>query len=119
MRRGGAAEAEGTGYRVQGTGYTLPGGGRREAEEEVEDLGGLLLRFYWYYGHKLDLSSSIELREASGRSAAQSNLRRQGRAGWRDHHRNMLSINDPANPDTDIGSKAFRFLSVRRLLRLR
>jgi DNA polymerase sigma len=78
-----------------------------------EDLGGLLLRFYWYYGFRLNTASSIVMRAEDRTNVAH----RPGRAGYLAHAPHMLSINDPAMPESDIGAKAFRFMTVRRLLR--
>ena len=82
--------------------------------EEPEDLGGMLLRFYWYYGYKLDLSSSIVMSERGGAGV----ICRPGTKGYMAHDHDQLSLSDPARPGNDLGAKAFRFQTVRRLLRL-
>ena len=66
-----------------------------------EDLGGALLRFYWYYGHHFDLRGSIVMTEDHNTRIAPG----PSSAGWHEHHRTRLSINDPARPDSDIGAK--------------
>jgi len=80
---------------------------------EQEDLGGALLRFYWYYGHQLDLKCSIVTGEHMETSVAWG----PSAPGWLGHHPSQLSINDPAKPDSDLGAKAYRFGLVRQLLR--
>ena len=83
------------------------------AGEEDEDLGGRLLRFYWYYGFALDTSSSVVMLNGEATKVATT-----GRQGYLDHAPTALSLNDPATPASDIGAKAFRFASVRSLIRL-
>lgn len=86
----------------------------RAAADSTEDLGGRLLRFYWYYGFALDLSSSIVMLNGEGTVVA--NGPQQN--GYLPHGPNMLSLNDPALPENDIGAKAFNFMRVRKLMRL-
>jgi len=61
----------------------------------------------------LDLKSSIVMSEAH-----ESRVAKGPRFdGWREHPAHLLSINDPANPENDLGIKAFRFGLVRQLFR--
>jgi predicted nucleotidyltransferase len=106
------------------------------------DLGGLLLRFYWYYGHALDTSKTVVMLKDEGTRLAGSEwtmLSQYGPfaeqqqqqqqeeeeegggggggggsgGGYLPHDPLSLSLNDPARPDSDIGAKAFRFDQVR------
>lgn len=84
-----------------------------------EDLGGRLLRFYWYYGYALDLSSSVVMLDGEAtRLADGPDGAGRFEDGYLPHPRTQLSLNDPAKPTSDIGAKAYNFMSVRRLLRM-
>jgi DNA polymerase sigma len=83
-------------------------------EVEAEDLGGQLLRFFWYYGFEHDYASSVVMLDGDATSVASS----AHDAGFLEHSSQMLSINDPNAPWSDLGAKAHNFGSVRRLLRL-
>jgi hypothetical protein len=87
--------------------------GAHEVDAAGEDLGGALLRFYWYYGYQLDLKSSIVMSEGPETWLATG----PGWQGWLEHSPGMLSINDPLKPESDLGAKAFRYNIVRQLLR--
>lgn len=86
-----------------------------EAEDVAEDLGGLLLRFYWYYGHRLDLGTSIVFDGAEGLETSHTAAR--GKPGWVAHAGGALSLIDPAKVGSDVGAKAYRFGTMRQLLR--
>ena len=86
-----------------------------QAEAEAqEDLGGLLLRFYWFYGYALDTRHSVILKEHDSTIARGP----EHHPGYLLHANDKLSLSDPAAPWVDLGAKAFNFESVRRLLRL-
>ena len=90
------------------------------------DLGGMLLLFYWYYGFHFDTSSTIVMLPGEGTRVAESlagvgsRMEQQhiaSHTGFLPHDPGMLSLNDPGQPRSDIGIKAFRFGMVRSLFR--
>ena len=84
-----------------------------------EDLGGQLLRFYWYFGHQLDLSSTVVMlpKQKTLVAPTPGSHRSRSKSGFVPHQVNLLSLTDPANPGVDLGAKAYRFADVRYLLR--
>ena len=78
-----------------------------------EDLGGLLLRFYWYYGHEHNLGSTIVTDSAQGTSRA----RGRSQPGWLEHPLTQLSLSCPLRPRSDLGAAAHQFGLVRGVLR--
>ena len=99
------------------------GAGAREAEAlaalaaadaEEEDLGGRLLRFYWYYGYALDTGATVVMGDGEATRVAPA----AGAPGHLAHAPQLLSLSDPLQPRSDLGAKAFNWASARRLLRL-
>ena len=77
-----------------------------QAEAEAqEDLGGLLLRFYWFYGYALDTRHSVILKEHDSTIARGP----EHHPGYLLHANDKLSLSDPAAPWVDLGAKAFNF----------
>ncbi|KAH9926426.1 uncharacterized protein B0H18DRAFT_1006042 [Fomitopsis serialis] len=75
---------------------------------ERESLGRLLLGFLEHYGFDFDYADSVV-------SVAKSGLVTKASKGWVDETQpaDLLSIEDPVNPDNDVGRAASRIEQVR------
>jgi len=76
--------------------------------EELEDLGTIMIRFFDLYGKKFNYASvTISLRNGGSYMPKPRRFLQQGRPG-------MLSIENPENPDNDLGMSSYNIPKIRK-----
>ena len=92
---------------------------QQQAQQQAQpaaDLGALLVSFLRFYGLELDYERhGVALR---GEDGAGSTLFAKRERGWLDDEKPyLLALEDPSDPENDVGRGAFRILAVRQLFR--